>query len=438
VLRSYITPREQISRHKITVPSANPYAALDTALDTALAEHGSKDESFARLREQNEESADRGPSSPEITEPRAEMRGTAANEDGWVVVGGRKRTIRMDETEEHDGPHYTIVSSVEASGTTSPAALSVEASGASSPTASSVEVSFGNRDVTPDTESEAEAEQKEEESSEVLHEKQIKKKRRRGRKGGKKANKKAAEDRQDTATEDVADSKQPVDIQARLSEPKAKSTMDVFPNLSAQHLAAVDDNAAIVEPSPSIAPTEMDKPVELQLDLPLESMADSETAEDLLAATSADDVAVQPQAKDVPVTSADTVKHGRPIERPHAPLAPSANPGWKKPKKLAKANAMVIEVVEPVVDETEDDLPAVMLGDEEFVGVDDHVESVNVSSSQPAPEKKNRKRGKKGGKKVQKQAARKGGVKLNQLQVALGAVCVAAVSVGATLWLKFG
>lgn len=129
------------ARQIITMPSANPYVALDTAPKEALAECDSKD---ARLRGQNKESADRVPSSPDDTEmPQAEMRG--ANEDGWVVVGARKRTARVDDSEVLESPDNDVTSSVEGSAAITPAA-------------SSVEVKSANRDITPDTEPEEQKE----------------------------------------------------------------------------------------------------------------------------------------------------------------------------------------------------------------------------------------------------------------------------------------
>jgi hypothetical protein len=258
--------------------------------------------------------------------------------------------------------------------------------------------------------------------------KKKKKQRKRGNKGGKKAsNNKAGTESAGTETTETtkvtqkpevnAPGPSPEDIHAPASPTRSESAeafLESDIDVSGSTPVAEQDNRAIIEPLPSVAPTEMDGSVDKQFDLseslPIDGLEESTPPAEILALKPPGEASnltpAKPTKKAIvqiflvtPPPSPPRSTQTAPSPSEQVPSAPTMTKNQRRNEKRRQNNAVAPSNVYAILtpDDSADDF-APDSSDEK----DDADDDRNSEISSPRAAKKSNKWGKKGGKKIQK------------------------------------
>jgi len=488
--------------------STNPYAALDNAALQTLAQlrglspDGDNMQILERMTAQDRATGTSVKVAAEAPVD-AKKRDSVADEAGWEIAGAHnKRKSKSSSAgtqtpnEEAECPQDTVA--IEAEDDAVPMAKD------DAPAPEPVTVD-GSKEETTAPASHAAAPDSKEVSSESAKEESAdspKKKRKRGKKGGKKVNKKTATPPENIlkaptdevplevqklafepvdclvgkeAPEAIEDSQEaPADKRSTEAQEPANDATNPIQTSEDHHDAAIDeipdelhqpaietltpidvsgvsdnlldDVAPIVEQSPSVAPTEIGEPVDLQIVLDLEQMEKDEALGDMQAPISQNidalmhpehtTIAPQETLADVAGPAWETLKKKNTREKRHSPSS--------KLESAASDEASM-------ADDEEGGSTAPMPGERSnlrawsYDAMDSPSESSTFEPStsgsstsiveDASPKKKNRKRGNQGGKKVPKKKApaQSGGLKFGTVSVAMVVAAVIAAGLGFAL-----
>ncbi|KAF2825181.1 hypothetical protein CC86DRAFT_39815 [Ophiobolus disseminans] len=368
--------------------STKPYAALDvtppknSAQLRGRAAKGDNHRIYERLsaKDRDTKSALHAVAMGAVDDP-AKKHDSVADEEGWQVAGAHtKRSSKGSSTtsEEPELPRDSIDATATRNDATTPEAADSHEQSTDSP----------------------------------------KKKRKRSKKGGKKVNKKttkSALNSQDRSTDEAS-------IQAQEPAFEAARPSD----LSGEPNGTADILEPIIESSPSVAPTEIEEPVDLQIVLDLEKIEIDEADEDVQAPVSVE------LGKSMSHDDFSTIVPGQLIEPKEC--------AWEMPEKKADELRISSHIsgVAPTDESSDSDddrgLNIPLPGDKTFKPTSNFIEDTSSLKK-----KKQRKRGKKGSKKVQKKAAAQtalhDGKKSNKAYLA--AIAAAAVLVTG-FWIALG